>query len=430
MRNLRVTGMLGGLGWASVLGACSGSYLPVGENGAGAAGMGAMSAAGGATNGAGQQGSSAGMATSGAGPQGSGAVGTGGSVGGDGGPEQGGGGSFSTTTTYYFSKIQTTEPGASATTKCLPRTLIADPAALPHAHLYQAMTTGCACDAPGYGPAPDAAVSDSVEFMRNEGDCDGGGPRCSDLCFCELLPAVGAALDACLNQPAVPTGSGWCYLSEDPPRGNADLLADCASHQRQILRLYGVPDQSLLVVTAAIHHSVRTESAPGDAPLGAPCLPETERDPEYNGFSTSEVSVTAPTPGCQSGICLVNHMQGRVSCPYGQSTEQAQMSSACLIPGSQDPVTVAVDSQRMERRAENTATCSKACAGPDDCPTGMECARVIHSAGTADASLESFCILAGTAYNPQNPPGPDTCQQLAASSSTSDPYPCGDPHPY
>ncbi len=60
-----------------------------------------------------------------------------------------------------------------------------------------------------------------------------------------------------------------------------------------------------------------------DAPLqevemGAPCTPTLEKDPAFAGFRVTETTIEAGAPECGGGVCLVNHFQGRVSCPLGQ----------------------------------------------------------------------------------------------------------------
>jgi hypothetical protein len=50
-------------------------------------------------------------------------------------------------------------------------------------------------------------------------------------------------------------------------------------------------------------------------PIGSPCTPEQERDPSFNGFVFQEIGTEFDDSQCQSHLCLVNHFQGRVSCP-------------------------------------------------------------------------------------------------------------------
>ncbi|WP_438001269.1 hypothetical protein WMF26_17555 [Sorangium sp. So ce185] len=52
--------------------------------------------------------------------------------------------------------------------------------------------------------------------------------------------------------------------------------------------------------------------------VGDPCLPEDEYDPQFAGFKVTEENIESRSFQCQTRICLVNHFQGRVSCPLGQ----------------------------------------------------------------------------------------------------------------
>jgi hypothetical protein len=52
--------------------------------------------------------------------------------------------------------------------------------------------------------------------------------------------------------------------------------------------------------------------------VGDPCLPEDEYSPQFAGFKVTEENIESRSFQCQTRICLVNHFQGRVSCPLGQ----------------------------------------------------------------------------------------------------------------
>src|SRR5580692_6674827 len=53
--------------------------------------------------------------------------------------------------------------------------------------------------------------------------------------------------------------------------------------------------------------------------VGDPCIPEQEYDTCFAGFSIDSVDTETKSFQCQTRVCLVNHFQGRVSCPYGQN---------------------------------------------------------------------------------------------------------------
>ena len=53
--------------------------------------------------------------------------------------------------------------------------------------------------------------------------------------------------------------------------------------------------------------------------VGDPCTPEDEYNPDFAGFKVTEENIESRSFQCQTRICLVNHFQGRVSCPLGQA---------------------------------------------------------------------------------------------------------------
>jgi hypothetical protein len=163
------------------------------------------------------------------------------------------------------------------------------------------------------------------------------------------------------------------------------------------------------------------------AALGAGCVPEAEFDKSFLGFSLTEVSVESKSFSCASRVCLVNHFQGRVTCPYGQSIDGGGYppATACTIPGTDMPVdgkdsngTVVdttkqalVEPQCIRRTASEVVTCSCRCAnasgGVDDagpyctCPSGFDCTQLVPSIGPTDQGLTgAYCIKSGAEYCP------------------------------
>jgi hypothetical protein len=156
-----------------------------------------------------------------------------------------------------------------------------------------------------------------------------------------------------------------------------------------------------------------TPTGPANAPLGAPCITEDEWQPDFSSFATSEINVSSGHLGCESGICLVNHFQGRVSCPYGQAApgDPNQLDSPpCLLPDGPERVAAEVPPQLVNRRSRDAATCSCRCDGPAgtgpfcSCPIGFQCVPLIEFAlpdgGAGSDLVGSYCIKAGTAYDP------------------------------
>src|SRR4051812_16389852 len=52
--------------------------------------------------------------------------------------------------------------------------------------------------------------------------------------------------------------------------------------------------------------------------VGDPCVPEDEYKVDFPGFKVQEENMESRSFKCSPRICLVNHFQGRVSCPAGQ----------------------------------------------------------------------------------------------------------------
>ncbi|MFO0614047.1 MAG: hypothetical protein U0414_15750 [Polyangiaceae bacterium] len=62
--------------------------------------------------------------------------------------------------------------------------------------------------------------------------------------------------------------------------------------------------------------------------IGDPCIPEDEYNPAFAGFKVTEDNIESRSFQCQSRICLVNHFQGRVTCPEGQGPPKACTTNA------------------------------------------------------------------------------------------------------
>jgi hypothetical protein len=142
--------------------------------------------------------------------------------------------------------------------------------------------------------------------------------------------------------------------------------------------------------------------------VGEPCVPEDEYQPDFSGFAVTEVNVESRSFQCETRICLVNHFQGRVSCPYGQTADAAMAGTGdCEIPGSSDKIQVAVEAQYLYRKTSETVYCSCRCDGPQsnarysECPSGYGCVKLVDEIGVdAGGQLAgSYCIKDGTTYD-------------------------------
>jgi hypothetical protein len=182
--------------------------------------------------------------------------------------------------------------------------------------------------------------------------------------------------------------------------------------------------------------------------VGDPCIPEQEYDPSFAGFDPREVNVESKSFQCQTRLCLVNHFQGRVSCPYGQNStatsadnvtgvnepcnnqKPGDQKSACCTPGIYQQVkptssitTGGGDAGMMpgtnfevkpnctDRTANVAVYCSCRCANVDGktddganyctCPDGYDCSQLVAQTGVAGENLTgAYCVKHNTQYNP------------------------------
>jgi hypothetical protein len=169
--------------------------------------------------------------------------------------------------------------------------------------------------------------------------------------------------------------------------------------------------------------------------VGDPCTPEKEYDPTFAGFVEQEVSTEGESFQCMTRLCLVNHFQGRATCPYGQDSMGNPIPPAtagCVTPGISSPVTgplsngkpidpmigEAVSPQCTDRSKDQTVYCSCRCADINgtqnggnfcNCPDGFTCTQLVSSLSAAsDQGLTgAYCIKSGTAFNSTS--GATTC---------------------
>ncbi len=165
--------------------------------------------------------------------------------------------------------------------------------------------------------------------------------------------------------------------------------------------------------------------------VGDPCIPEDEYRQQVPGYAVTEVNVESRSFQCETRVCLVNHFQGRVSCPYGQTVEQTDACVAdgacnsdngvgCRVPGTNgdnpnDRIQVPVEPQLLERRADDAVYCSCRCDGPQanarycECPSGYACVELVEDLDLGQSQLAgSYCIKEGTRYNTRQKSG-DEC---------------------
>lgn len=153
--------------------------------------------------------------------------------------------------------------------------------------------------------------------------------------------------------------------------------------------------------------------------VGDPCVPENEYQSNFGSYDVDTVVFESNSFQCRTRLCLVNHFQGRVTCPYGQNADGTSSSSkSCTIPASTERVVgpsgatrrAQVDPQCLDRTANKAVYCSCRCANAqgrtDDggtycaCPDGFQCSQLEGPIGASNEGLTGgFCIKTGTEYH-------------------------------
>ncbi|KYF51038.1 hypothetical protein BE08_39195 [Sorangium cellulosum] len=108
--------------------------------------------------------------------------------------------------------------------------------------------------------------------------------------------------------------------------------------------------------------------------VGDPCLPEDEYDPQFAGFKVTEENIESRSFQCQTRICLVNHFQGRVSCPRGQEAPPTCKPGEGGCEDCKPSGTYAPDCDPAKPEQCLSGVCDAAgsfcrCDGPEDCPS-------------------------------------------------------------
>jgi hypothetical protein len=144
--------------------------------------------------------------------------------------------------------------------------------------------------------------------------------------------------------------------------------------------------------------------------IGDPCVPEDEYQQLFSGYSVSEVNLESRSFQCETRLCLVNHFQGRVTCPYGQIEGDSRGDNAlCHVPGtsgSENQIKVPVVNQLTGRKPADSVYCSCRCSGPDPnsryckCPTGFQCVNLLDYVPVLGFKelAGSYCVKDGTEY--------------------------------
>ncbi len=165
------------------------------------------------------------------------------------------------------------------------------------------------------------------------------------------------------------------------------------------------------------------------ARLGLPCVISSELEAGFSGFGIEEANVQYVSSLCGGELCVAYHFQGRASCPYGQSESDIQTLAAtdparCRVTDAMgkvtdQPVTVEVLPQLVDRRADKTVYCSCACSGTDPnrtyctCPSGMQCEQLSYA--LPESPFMGYCVRLDSLY------ARASVSTLACSRTSTDP---------
>ena len=273
----------------------------------------------------------------------------------------------------------------------------------PHCQVSVVRPTACDCNGVGLGQSDVLSDPDVLAQLQQRGLCGNAGQTsCSDHCACSVAPAAGDALTQCRQgADAMTEVSAWCHVSTTDSDG--DIPATCSVDTAQSLSLirvigYSAPQSGDLVV-------LQCSNVPAPAALGEPCVASDENFRSFPGFDVKEVNIEDRATTCQSNICVVNHFQGRASCPYGQAAGAAN----CLVPDGSATVTASVEPQLESRQANVASICSCQCDGEGPgpyctCPDSMQCEHLVDDVGLDPPGVNlagSYCIPKGSQYDPK-----------------------------
>jgi hypothetical protein len=178
--------------------------------------------------------------------------------------------------------------------------------------------------------------------------------------------------------------------------------------------------------------------------VGDPCTPEDEFKESFAGFKLTEENIESRSFQCNTRICLVNHFQGRVSCPLGQAKPKVcGQGQTCDNPGEEclpagaiikecDPTTCGdgVDANNCNDSNGNNKACGNLpcnndsrtceCSGSADCPENYFCDSDTKLCRTSVCAKpfenledgDPYCFVPGTA----TPIAVEVCGQCSAST--------------
>ncbi|HEX3770396.1 MAG TPA: hypothetical protein VHV30_06010 [Polyangiaceae bacterium] len=271
---------------------------------------------------------------------------------------------------------------------CLPEMLPSSVGGSIDCTILYALPAGDSCEAHAGLTIPSGDLATAVRST-------GHVPASEELCALPQLPTSDWVSGSC----AASTEVGWCYLTGAPAGG-----CDVAIRTSAAL----VPPAGASAILACGPVPTSTATAPDAAAVGTPCIPGSERDSTFGGFNEGEVATDTANATCGAGMtCLVNHFQGRTTCPYGQTAPGVSSVSgvpSCTVPGTNglvQPPNGTVAPQCTDRRASDTVYCSCRCAngnGGTSDDGGPYCSCASGYACTPTTPTASYCLKADTFF--------------------------------
>ncbi len=167
--------------------------------------------------------------------------------------------------------------------------------------------------------------------------------------------------------------------------------------------------------------------------VGDPCTPEDEYQTQFPGFKVTEENIETRSFQCQTRICLVNHFQGRVSCPAGQAPpQQCTGTSDTRCPDGESCVLAETYAPACTPCDPSDPTCVDTCqaggfANPCDatshycgCTTGQTISDVNFYCEPTTVCSGTNCPQVLNSYTCHQPATPTTsdCQTTADTVAT------------
>lgn len=257
-------------------------------------------------------------------------------------------------------------------------------------------------------------------------------------------PARGAARAQTFTQPALQERMSVYYLAKHSRRA---VNKDGGMTFEKIFRA-GLKAGGALSLFGGLA-AVALVGCPSGG-VGDPCIPEDEYRENFAGFQLAEENIESRSFQCQTRICLVNHFQGRVSCPRGQAAPEVCSSDGdCSGEGetcrSAGVIITDCDPTPCSEEGANPNNCNaddgsnQACGGnrcdeegrfcrcqsTDECPDNYFCQAdqddpnanlcnisVCSPGPNSDPDEETNCFIPGT----EIPVATEVCAQCATDS--------------